>query len=313
MDINEEYKRLRAKGYTPQNALRQARGTARAGKTQNEHYGDWKIESTDFDGNSGPYGGYRCRTPLRLPPWLESAACEAGWDSGHLSLRITADIDEWHEYIDEQIQNMGFDLVRAEGIYPSREWRGEFGWDPYDANRPEPHSVLVDLSGPRARPNRHWLTYADELVRKPTGMSKSVAADWEHRYRVQQAESMAAWARKCVGQCPDIQPYAITVEVLWRGEVVGDASCGGFEMEYHGPFDAGPSFEAQILDAMTSHDLLTEAWDNSQDWAEEAVADAKKEAAAIIESIALLPEAAHQVVRDQFDRKVINMTAKKEA
>ena len=30
MDINEEYKRLRAKGYTPQNALRQARGTARA-------------------------------------------------------------------------------------------------------------------------------------------------------------------------------------------------------------------------------------------------------------------------------------------
>ena len=73
----------------------------------------------------------------------------------------------------------------------------------------------------------------------------------------------------------------------------------------------GPSFEAQLFDGAT--DLLHEAWHEAQEWAEEAVADAKAKAVEIIESIALLPEAAHQVVRDQFDRKVINMNAKKEA
>jgi hypothetical protein len=309
----EEYRRLRAKGYTPQNALRQAQQAVAARVSHDVDYGDWCIESTDFDGKSGPYGGYRCRTSDGLPPWLDLAAREAGWDPAHLSLRITADIDEWHEFIDDQMRNMGFDLVEAKGIYPSREWRGEFGWDPYDANRPEKHSVLVDLSGPRDRPDRYWLTYTDDVWGKPTGMSKSVAADWEHRFRVERAERMVEWARKCVGDCPDIQPYAITVEVLWRGEVVGEGSCGGFDMEWKGSFDAGPTFEEQILDAVASHGLFDEAWDNAKDWAEEAVADAKAKAAEIIESIALLPEAAHQVVREQFDRKVINMTAKKEA
>ena len=93
---------------------------------------------------------------------------------------------------------------------------------------------------------------------------------------------------------------------------MGDAACGGFEMEHHGPFDAGPSFEEQVLDGAA--DLLGEAWVNAQDWAEEAVAGAKAKAAEIIESIVLLPGAAHQVVRDEFDRKIINInTAKKEA
>ena len=283
MNINE-YKQLRAQGFKPQNALRQAQQAVAARVSRGIDYGDWRIESTDFDGNSGPYGGYRCRTSDGLPPWLDRAAREAGWDPAHLSLRITAGIDEWHEFIDEQIRNMGYDLVKAEGISLSREWRGEYDFDPYDLNKPDPHSVLVDLSGPRDRPNRHWLTCTDDVWGKPTGMSKSVAA---------------------------VQPYAITVEVLWRGEVVGDGSCGGFEMEWKGSFDEGPSFEEQILDA--TGDLFDEAWDNAKDWAEAAVADAKSQAAEIIESIALLPEAAHQVVREQFDRKVINMTAKKEA
>ena len=309
----EKYKELRAKGFKPKSALRQARQAVAARVSRGIDYGDWSIESTDFDGDSGPYGGYRCRTS-GLPPWLDRAAREAGWDPDHLSLRITADIDDWHEFVNAQIRNMGFDLVKAKGIFRSREWRGEFEYDPYDANRPEPHSVLVDLvdlSGPRDRPDRYWLTYTDDVWNKPTGMSKSESRQWEHRYRSEQAESMAEWARKCVGDCPDIQPYAITVEVLWRGEVVGDGSCGGFEMEWKGSFDEGPSFEEQILDA--TGDLFDEAWDNAKDWAEEAVSDAKSQAAEIIESIALLPEAAHQVVRDQFDRKVINMTAKKEA
>jgi len=310
----EEYRRLRAKGYTPHSALRQARQAVAARVSRGIDYGDWSIESTDFDGDSGPYGGYRCRTSEGLPPWLDSAAREARWDPAHLSVRITADIDEWHGFINERITDSGLDLVKAEGIYlGSYEWRGEFGWDPSGANRPEPHSVLVDLSGPRDRPDRYWITDNDKVWGKPTGMSKSVAADWEHRYRVRQAERMAKWARKCVGDCPDIQPYSVVVEVLWRGEVVGDAACGGFEMEHHGPFDAGPSFEEQVLDVVGTDGLLTEAWDNAKDWAEAAVSGAKSQAAEVIESIALLPEAAHQVVRDQFDRKVINMNAKKEA
>lgn len=312
IDTNE-YRRRRAEGWSPADALRFARSNARAEEKQRERYGEWCIEYTDFDGNSGPYGGYRCRTSEGLPAWLDRAAREAGWDPAHLSVRITADIDEWREFIDDQIRNMGLDLVKAKGVYDAHT-RGDSRFiDAYELNKPEPHSVLVDLSGPRDRPDRYWITDNTKVWGKPSGMSKSVAADWEHRYRVRQAESMAEWARKCVGECPDIQPYAITVEVLWRGEVVGDAACGGFDMEYHGPFDGGLSFEAQILDAMTSHDLLAEAWDNAQDWAEAAVAGAKSQAAAIIESIALLPEAAHQVVRDQFDRKVITMTAKKEA
>ena len=307
----DEYRRLRAQGVKPPEAISLAQRAVAARVSHGIDYGDWSIEGTDFDDKSGPYGGYRCRTSEGLPPWLDRAAREAGWDPAHLSLRITADIDEWHEYIDNQIRGMGFDLVKAEGITRSREWRGEFEYDPYDLNKPEPHSVLVDLSGPRDRPNRHWLTYNDKLWGVPTGLSKSAIRQWEHERRVYHAEHMAEWARKCVGDCPDIQPYAITVEVLWRGEVVGDASCGGYEMEWKGSFDAGPTFEKQILDGAT--DLLGEAWDNAQDWAEAAVADAKAKAAEIIESIALLPEAAHQVVRDQFDRKVINMTAKKEA
>jgi len=309
MDKNE-YTRLRAEGRSPAEALRQARHSASRKARWAENYGDWKIESTDFDGNSGPYGGYKCRTSDGLPPWLDRAAREAGWDPAHLSVRVTADIDTWHEFIDEQIRAAGFDLVKAKGIYRSREWRGEFEYDPYNVNRPEPHSVLVDLSGPRDRPNRYWITYNDELWGVPTGMSKSGLRQWKHKRRIYHAEHMAEWARKCVGDSPDIQPYHIIVEILWRGEVVGEASCGGYEAEWKGPFDGGPTFEEQILDAAT--DLFDEAWSEAQGWAEEAVVGAKAQAAAIIESIALLPEAAHQVVRDQFDRKVINI-AKKEA
>jgi len=270
--------------------------------------GDWSIESTDFDGGSGPYGGYRCRTSEGVPPWLDRAAREAGWDPAHLSIRITADIDEWHEFINDRIQAMGFALVKARGVERYRGW-GELVYSHRYTNRPEPHSVLVDLSGPRDRPNRHWLTYNDKLWGVPTGMSKSVALQWEHERRVLQATNMDEWAQKVLDDT--IRDYVITVEVLWRGEVVGDASCGGFEMEWRGPFDAGPSFGEQVLDGAS--DLLGDAWDNAQDWAEAAVADAKAKADEIIESIVLLPGAAHQVVRDQFDRKVITMNAKKEA
>ena len=309
----EEYRRLRAKGYTPHSALRQARQAVAARVSRGIDYGDWSIESTDFDGDSGPYGGYRCRTSEGLPPWLDSAAREAGWDPAHLSIRITADIDERYGFINERITDSGLDLVKAEGVSRQRVWGGYSEFEHHDANRPEPHSVLVDLSGPRDRPDWYWITDNDKVWGKPTGMSQSVAVDWEHRYRVRQAKCMAEWAQKCVGDCPDIQPYAITAEVLWRGEVVGDGSCGGFEMEYTGPFDAGPSFEEQILDAVGSNGLLSEAWDNSKDWAEAAVSVVKSQVVEIIGSIALMPEAAHQVVRDQFDRKVINMNAKKEA
>ena len=308
MNTYEEYKRLRAQGWSPAAALRQALHTASQRERYANNYGEWCIEGTEFDGNSGPYGGYRCRTSDGLPPWLEREAREAGWDPAHMSVRITADIDDWHESIQDQIRSMGFDLVEAKGVYSSRKWWGEYDFD-YDANRPEPHSVLVDLSGPRDRPNRYWLTHTDDLFGKPTGMSKSVEADWEHCSRVEQAEHTAEWARKCLSD--DIQLYHIIVEFLWRGEAVGQASCGGFDFEWRGSFDGGQSFEEQILDSAT--DLLREAWHEAQGWAEAAVADAKAQAAAIIESIALLPEAAHQVVRDQFDRKVINMNAKKEA
>ena len=305
----DEYKRLRAEGWSPAGALRQARHTARAAERWANNYGDWCIESTDFDCNSGPYGGYRCRTSEGLPPWLEREARETGWDPAHLSIRITADVDEWHEFINDQIEGMGYDLVKAKGVYSTRSWKGEYDFDPYDANRPEEHSVLVDLSGPRDRPNRHWLTYTDDVWRKPTGLSKSALRQWEHERRVYHAERMAEWARKCLSD--DIQPYHIIVEVLWRGEVVGEASCGGYEAEWRGAFDGGPTFEEQILDGAT--DLFDEAWSDARGWAEEAVSDAKTQAAAIIESIALLPEAAHRVVREEFDRKVITMNAKKEA
>ena len=307
MDVNE-YKRLRAEGRSPAEALRLARHTAEHKRAWARNYGDWKIEHADFDCNSGPYGGYRCRTS-GLPPWLEREAREAGWDPAHLSVYITADIDEWHEYIDDQIRNMGYDLVEAKGVYSTRSWKGEYDFDPYDLNKPEPHSVLVDLSGPRDRPNRHWLTYNDELWGVPTGLSKSALRQWEHERRVYHAEHMAEWARKCLSN--DIQPYHIIVEIMWRGESVGEASCGGFEAEWRGSFDAGPTFEEQILDGAT--DLFDEAWSDAQGWAEEAVSDAKAQAAAITESIALLPEAAHRAVRDEFDRKVITMNAKKEA
>lgn len=309
MDVNE-YRRLRAQGWSPAEALRQARHTADSKREWANNYGDWCIESTEFDCNSGPYGGYRCRTSDGLPPWLESAAREAGWDPAHLSVYITADIDEWHEFINDQIEGMGYDLVKAKGIHLSRSWRGEFEYDPYELNKPEPHSVLVDLSGPQdRRVHRYWLTYNDTLGGTPTGLSKSALRQWEHERRVYHAEHMAEWARKCLSD--DIQPYHIIVEIMWRGESVGEASCGGYEAEWRGSFDGGPTFEEQILDGAT--DLFDEAWTDAQGWAEEAVADAKAKAAEIIESIALLPEAAHRVVREEFDRKVITMNAKKEA
>lgn len=305
-----EYKRLRADGRNPTEATRMVRHTAEHKRAWAQNYGDWCIESADYDCNSGPYGGYRCRTSEGVPPWMEREAREAGWDPTHLSVRITASIDLWDESIADQIRNMGYDLVEARGIMRAFDWRGGFEYDPYDANRPEPHSVLVDLSGPGDRPNRHWLTYTDKLWGVPTGMSKSTRRQWEHERRVYHAEHMAEWARKCVGDCPDIQPHVIAVEVLWRGEVVGEASCHGFEAEWQGAFDGGPTFEEQILEGAS--DLFDEAWTDAQGWAEEAVSDAKAQAAAIIQSIALLPEAAHRVVREEFDHKVINI-AKKEA
>jgi len=268
----------------------------------------WKIESTDFDSNSGPYGGYRCRTSEGLPSWLDRSAREVGWDPAHLSVRITADIDEWHETLEDQIRNMSFDLVEARGVERYRGW-GEMVYSHRDTNRPEPHSVLVDLSGPWRWSAFHWLTCSDKLWGKPTGMSKSVSLQWEHERRVFHAKAMAEYAQKVLDDI--IQNYCVTAEILWRGEVVGESALGGFEMEYHGPFDAGPSFEAQLLEAAT--DLLPGAWDEAESWAEAAVADAQSQAAEIIESIVLLPGAAHQVVRDEFDRKVISMNAKKEA
>jgi hypothetical protein len=311
IDRSVQYKELRAEGHFPERALSEARHSARWKRKRRQDYGDWRIEFADYDGNSGLYGGYRCRTSEGLPPWLERAAREAGWDPAHLSLRITADIYLCDESLDAQIRNMGYDLVRAEGVYSTRSWKGEYDFDPYDMNRPEPHSVLVDLSGPRDRPNRHWLTYVDKLWNVPTGMSKSTRRQWEHERRVYHAEHMAEWARKCVGDCPDIQPYHIFVEIMWRGDLVGAASCGGFEAEWRGAFDGGPTFEEQILEGAS--DLFDEAWRDAQDWAESAVEDAKAKAAEIVESIALLPEAAHRAVRDEFARKVITMNAKKEA
>jgi len=311
IDRSVRYKAMRAEGHSPKRALSGARHSAHWKLKRRQDYGDWRIEFTDFDSTSGPYGGYRCHTSEGLPPWLDRAAREAGWDPAHLSLRITADIDLCDESLDAQIRNMGYDLVKAEGVYSTRSWKGEYDFDPYDANRPEPHSVLVDLSGPRDRPNRHWLTYVDKLWNVPTGMSKSTRRQWEHERRVYHAKHMAEWAQKCLSN--HIRPYVIAVEVLWRGEVVGASGLGGCEAEWRGAFDGGPTFEEQILDVVEGYDLMAEAWNDAQGWAEKAVADAKAQAAEIIESIALLPEAAHRVVREEFDRKVITMNAKKEA
>ena len=281
-------------------------------KSRESCLGDWKIDATDWFSH-GRTGAYVCRTE-GLPLFIRNQARASGWAEEHLSLNVECREDEWFDDLRESIKMQGFSLVPARGVSRQRVWGGysEFEYDPYDANRPEQHSVLVDLAGPRDRANRYWITYNDFVYGKPTGMSKSVSRAWEHARRLHYAERMAERVRKILNN--EIQSYQIVVQVLWRGQVVGEDSICGVELEFTGPYDNGPTFEEQVTEVIYSHDLIREAWENAYDWADTAVDEAKNKSAEIIEGIALLPEYALKSVRADFDRKIINInTAKKEA
>jgi hypothetical protein len=269
--------------------------------------GDWKIDDTDWFSH-GRTGAYVCRTE-GLPLFLRDQARFSGWAEEHLSLNVECREDEWFDSVSEIIKMQGFSLVPARGCSYSTGWGG--GQTAYwESNRPEQHSVLVDLSGPRDRANRYWITYNDFVYGKPTGMSKSVSRAWEHARRLHYAERMAERVRKILNN--EIQSYQIVVQVLWRGQVVGEDSIGCVELEFTGPYDNGPTFEEQVTDVIYSNNLIHEAWEHAFDWADTAVDGAKDKAAEIIEGIALLPEYALKSVRADFDRKIINI-AKKEA
>jgi len=315
----EMYKELRYKGscplaeqgipvMRPEDALMVAKMRVRDGIGKTMMLGDWAISHTEWT-DRGYYGGYDCHTTEPLPPFLREQAEVGGWDPNHLSVRVRVDVSEWNETVEETIRGAGYDLEEARGVQRSRMFRG--GPEYIDAERPEHHSVLFDMGGPRDRLQYHWVTYNEKMWNVPKGMARGPARALDHARRRFHANAMADHAASCLSG--DTQEYWIRFEVLWRGQVVGYADICGCEMTHRGPFEGGLTFEEQVTNAIWEHQLYEEAWDNALEWADNAVDEAKAKAARIMEGIALLPEYSLSRVREEFDRKVINMNVKKEA
>lgn len=250
----------------------------------------------DFSGNIKPYGGYVSDLTLPEVP---------GFDPEHLTAKVTASYDDFFDTAMDSAKNMGYDVTRCA--------RGDYRWEMKheDGDRPTHESVKVDYSGPQNRSDYYWVTEDSKAVgwfhgNAWAGMSKSVRAQVRHEVLLAAAQSMADYMRKWAND--DIKNFHVEVTVYWRDEEVGSGSIGGCEVESRSSAKERDDFAMFILD----HDLIGEALGEAETWADGAVAEAKREAAKLVEDIALLPQRSIDAVRAAYTTATV-IAAKKHA
>ena len=205
-----------------------------------------------------------------------------GFDPKHLTCKVTAAVSDRYETVQEEIENMGYSVENA---------------DRHDENegRPSHESVRVNFSGPRDRPDYKWVTVGARDARYHyeggawKGMARGVRAQVRHEVLLAAAKAQEAYVSDVFDD--SIQVYDVSVHVYWRGEEVGFTSIGGCECK---------GTDAEFADFVSDNGLVEEALAEAERWADDAVADAQKRAAQIVNDIALLPERSIEVVRGQF-------------
>lgn len=286
------------KGYLPRgvNEIKHELDRYRDG-SEEKYEARKKALDLDFDyaSNIKPYGGYVSDITLDA-----DAVRALGFDPEHLTAKVTASYDDFFETAEQEAKNMGFVVEKDGG-----EWyRNE------DENRPTHESVKVDYSGPRDRSNYVWVTENDPSNwlggNAYKGMSKGVAAETRHFVLLAAAQNMADYMHKWSND--DIKNFNIEVAVYWRDEEVGSASLGGCEVEEKFGREQADDF----ADMIVGNGLLDEALDEAAKWADGAVDDAKREAAKLVEDIALLPQRSIDAVRNAYTTATV-IAAKKHA
>jgi len=240
----------------------------------------------DWTDRVKPYGGYVSAVSLDA-----DATRALGFDPEHLTAKVTLAHDDFFDTAADTLDNAGYEFDKRRSDYENDE----------NEDRPTHESVLVDYSGPRERADWRWVTLREREQRyffcgnAWAGMSKGVRTQVRHERLLELNASMADYAAKWCAD--DIKNFNITVTTHWRGEEVGTASLGGCEMD-----DSRRSREMvdDVADFVLGNGLLDEALEDAAKWADDAVLDAQKRAAAIVEGIALLPERSIAAVRDSF-------------
>lgn len=228
-----------------------------------------KMGKLSWNDKIKPYGGWSCE--IEPDPALAAEIKAAGWEQGPegLTFRVTLANDDWHESLMDQAHNQGFIMTR---------WS-----DDYD--RPDHTSVKVDLSGPRDRPDRWWITTPEDWFKFEDMAAGPRRHLIDHRRR-EVAQAWANWARKVLRD--EVQSFVVMVDAFWQGKEVGGDSVGGAEMEtgWQGP----PKEE--VVSFIVDYDLLFEAWAGALRWREGAVEALQERAARLVEEAANLPPAA---------------------
>jgi hypothetical protein len=232
----------------------------------------WNLDFRWSD-RAGQYGGYR--STLSMHPLTVQGR---GFDPEHLTITANAAVSDWHLSVEDTVENMGYAVERA-----SR-------WDAL-AGRPSHEAVRVEF-GER---NPKWVQVSEREARYLyegaawTGMARGVREQVRHEVLLAAARDTAAYVSDV---CADrIHQYDVSVVVRWRDEVIGVASVGGCECK--GDTDA-------FTDFIFDNGLVDEAFVEAFRWADDAVADAQRRAAKIVNDIALLPERSIEAVRGQF-------------
>ena len=242
-----------------------------------------------------PYGGYVSDFALDA-----EKVRALGFDPEHLTAKVECAYDDFFETAEGQAKEAGFEVEKANGGEYRYEWHHE------DGDRPSHEAVKVDYSGPRDRSDYRWVTLKPSEAKyflsgnAWAGMSRGVKAQVRHERLLGAAESMADYMRKWCAD--DIKNFHVCVTVYWRGEEVGSASLGGNEVDTgKRPRDMADEF----ADFLLGNGLIDEALDEAAKWADDAVTDAQKRAASIVEGIALLPQRSIDAVRDSFTTATI--------
>lgn len=245
----------------------------------------------DYTDRIKPYGGYV--SDLTLDAETVRAL---GFDPAHLSAKVELAFDDPFDTPEDLLDGADYDFE------PQRGGRYGYGWE-HDENedRPTHESVKVDYSGPRERSNYRWITLRERAHRyfftgnAWAGMSRGVRAQVKHERLLELSTDMAGYVRKWCDD--DIKSFRVVVTVYWRGEEIGSSSLGGCDLDIsRRNREMNDDAAAHLLD----NGLVSEALDEAVKWADDAVLDAQKRAAAIVEGIALLPERSIAAVRDSF-------------
>lgn len=245
----------------------------------------------DYTDRIKPYGGYVSDLTLDA-----DAVRALGFDPAHLTAKVELAYDEFFETPADMLDNMGHDFDKA------GNGRSGYGWE-HDENedRPTHESIKVDYSGPSERSDYRWVTLREREQRQFftgnawAGMSRGVRAHVRHERLLELNENMADYARKWCDD--DIKNFNVSLTVYWRGEEVGSSSVGGCEFVVS---RRNSEIADEAADFLLGNGLVSEALDEAVKWADDAVLDAQKRAAAIVEGIALLPERSIAAVRDSF-------------